>query len=274
MAGRFDAVLRGPFLGAARRCSSPGCWSAGCCRPAPAPGRSRSDCAMCCSARPACARCAAAWLRWRCSVARALAAAASFSFPAYHFVVLTASAQRGAAVLPVGVVAHAAAGSAARLPRGERGLGAGAAGADPGRGLRSVLRAAPAAFGGLGGVAAFEPRLAAAYAPPALVRRHGPAVPGRVRVHADHALRGLGRDPAAVRPDATRSLRRPHTGAARRAGPGGWAGPGAVLAVAVRARLREGKTLYAAGASYHAYLEFPVLLALLFSYRRTNQGAA
>jgi len=47
-----------------------------------------------------------------------------------------------------------------------------------------------------------------------------------------------------------------------------------VLGVVFALDYAQGKTLYAAGASYHAYLEFPVLLALLLSYRRTTQGAA
>jgi len=38
-----------------------------------------------------------------------------------------------------------------------------------------------------------------------------------------------------------------------------------VLAVAFLLDYASGKSLYAAAASYHAYLEFPVLLALVFA---------
>jgi hypothetical protein len=42
---------------------------------------------------------------------------------------------------------------------------------------------------------------------------------------------------------------------------------GWVLAVLFVSDYAQGRTLYAAFASYHAYLEFPVLLALLFGRR-------
>jgi hypothetical protein len=45
------------------------------------------------------------------------------------------------------------------------------------------------------------------------------------------------------------------------------AGLGGVLAVLFAIDYASGKALYAAFASYHAYLEFPVLLAVLFSLR-------
>jgi hypothetical protein len=46
------------------------------------------------------------------------------------------------------------------------------------------------------------------------------------------------------------------------------AGAAAVLGVLFLADYAQGRTVYQAFASYHAYLEFPVLLALLFSRRR------
>jgi hypothetical protein len=46
-----------------------------------------------------------------------------------------------------------------------------------------------------------------------------------------------------------------------------------VLAVLFWLDYASGKTLYAAAASYHAYLEFPVLLALVFAVRRSPAGA-
>ena len=45
-------------------------------------------------------------------------------------------------------------------------------------------------------------------------------------------------------------------------------GLAATLAVLFVADYRQGRLLYASGASYHAYLEFPVLLALLFGATR------
>jgi hypothetical protein len=41
-----------------------------------------------------------------------------------------------------------------------------------------------------------------------------------------------------------------------------------VLGVIFALDYAQGKALYAAGASYHAYLEFPVLLALILAHRR------
>jgi hypothetical protein len=41
-----------------------------------------------------------------------------------------------------------------------------------------------------------------------------------------------------------------------------------VLGVVFALDYFQGRTLYAAGASYHAYLEFPVLLALIFAFRK------
>jgi len=46
------------------------------------------------------------------------------------------------------------------------------------------------------------------------------------------------------------------------------AGLAVVLGVVFALDYFQGRTLYAAGASYHAYLEFPVLLALIFAFRK------
>ena len=66
-------------------------------------------------------------------------------------------------------------------------------------------------------------------------------------------------------PDADRGLRRARALAAgRRAWPVGLVG-GAFLAVLFLSDYFQGRALYGALATYHAYLEFPVLLALLMA---------
>jgi hypothetical protein len=50
------------------------------------------------------------------------------------------------------------------------------------------------------------------------------------------------------------------------------AGLGGVLAVLFAVDYASGKALYAAFASYHAYLEFPVLLAMLLGLRDTGRS--
>ena len=127
-----------------------------------------------------------------------------------------------------------------------------------------LLRAAPAALGGLG---SFEVAgLVRTYAPPSLV----PTDLG-VRflvvfafMQTMHYVVWVGVLPryapeAAARFDARVPLLR---------GGRAWLlgiGLAGVLAVAFLLDYANGKSLYAAAASYHAYLEFPVLLALVFS---------
>jgi hypothetical protein len=130
-----------------------------------------------------------------------------------------------------------------------------------------LLRAAPAAFGGLGGVAAFEPgRLAASYAPPALAADMGVRFLAVFAfMQTMHYVVWVGVLPryapeAAARFDARVPMLR-----GRRT----WLLGGALalfLGVVFVLDYAQGKTLYAAGAAYHAYLEFPVLLALVLAY--------
>jgi hypothetical protein len=132
----------------------------------------------------------------------------------------------------------------------------------------ALLRAAPAGFGGLGGVAAFDPdRLAASYAPPALAADLGLRFLAVFAfMQTMHYVVWVGILPryapeAAARFDARVPVLR---------GGRAWllgAGIGLVLAVLFATDYAQGKALYAAFATYHAYLEFPVLLALLLSYR-------
>jgi hypothetical protein len=111
------------------------------------------------------------------------------------------------------------------------------------------LRTLPAGFGGLGGVAAFDPtKLAPLYAPPALV--------------ADMGMRFLA---------VFAFMQTMHYVV--------WVAVLPRYAPEAAARFAQGKAIYAAGASYHAYLEFPVLLALMLAYApgaadRTNEAAA
>ena len=106
-------------------------------------------------------------------------------------------------------------------------------------------------------------------------RRHRPAgrrgrdrsaFPGDVRLHADDALRRLGRIPPPVRPRRCRSIRRPGAMAQRSTRlAAGRRRRRAFLAVLFLSDYFAGRALYGALATYHAYLEFPVLLALVMS---------
>ena len=128
---------------------------------------------------------------------------------------------------------------------------------------------------GLGGVAAFEPaKLAAAYAPPALAADMGMRFLAVFAfMQTMHYVVWVGVLPRFA-PDVSARFdaRVPVLGGGRAWLLGG--GLALVLGFVFALDYAQGKTLYAAGASYHAYLEFPVLLALLLSYRRTSQGAA
>jgi hypothetical protein len=204
-----------------------------------------------------------AWLTLALAVL-ALAAAVSFAFPAYHFVVLSHLHN----VVPLFFLWE----WSATLRPGRRGLfravNVGWVLVVPGLILSGlfdpVLRAAPAALGGLG---SFEVAgLVRTYAPPSLV----PTDMG-VRflvvfafMQTMHYVVWVGVLPryvpeAAARFDARVPLLR---------GGRAWLlglGLAGVLAVAFLLDYASGKSLYAAAASYHAYLEFPVLLALVFA---------
>jgi hypothetical protein len=194
----------------------------------------------------------------------ALAASVSFAFPAYHFVVLSHLHN----VVPLFFLWE----WSASLRPGRRGLfravNLGWVLVVPGLILSGlfdpVLRAAPAALGGLG---SFEVAgLVRTYAPPSLV----PTDMG-VRflvvfafMQTMHYVVWIGVLPryapeAAARFDARVPVLR---------GGRAWLlglGLAAVLSVAFLLDYASGRSLYAAAASYHAYLEFPVLLALVFA---------
>jgi len=164
--GRFDAILTGPFL-----------WLLGAlitgvvvCRllPVSAVTRGVEIGLSYVLLGVACVRSLARWWRVFALVVLGGAAATSLVFPAYHFVVLTHLHN----VVPLFFLWE----WSRRLPDRARwlfrGVNLGWVLGVPALLLSGVfdplLRAAPAAFGGLGGVAAFEPgRLVPTYAPPA-----------------------------------------------------------------------------------------------------------
>jgi hypothetical protein len=120
-------------------------------------------------------------------------------------------------------------------------------------------------------VAAFEPgRLAASYAPPALAAELGTrflvvfAFMQTMHYVVWVAVLPRFAPEAAARFDARVPALR---------GGRAWllgAGLALVLGVVFALDYAQGKTLYAAGATYHAYLEFPVLLALVLAYPKEN----
>jgi hypothetical protein len=262
--GRFDTVLAGPFLALLIALVT----GVMVCRLLPPGSGSRAAeiglsyvllavaCVRCLSRRRG-------WLALSLAVL-ALAASVSFAFPAYHFVVLSHLHN----VVPLFFLWE----WSGSLRPGRRGLfravNLGWVLVVPGLILSGlfdpVLRAAPAALGGLG---SFEVAgLVRTYAPPSLV----PTDMG-VRflvvfafMQTMHYVVWVGVLPryapeAAARFDARVPLLR---------GGRAWLlglGVAGVLSVAFALDYASGKSLYAAAASYHAYLEFPVLLALVFA---------
>ena len=204
------------------------------------------------------------------------AAAASLTFPAYHFVVLTHLHN----VVPLFFLWEWSRTMAPRVRQTFRATNLAWVVAIPALFLAgafdNLLQAAPIDLGelasrafGLGGVAAFDPdRLAAAYAPPALVEAMGMrflAVFAFMQtMHYVVWVAVLPRfaPEAAARFDArVPALRR---GRAWLLG----AGLAVILGVVFALDYATGRTLYASAASYHAYLEFPVLLALILAHPR------
>jgi hypothetical protein len=262
--GRFDTVLAGPFLALLVALVT----GVMVCRLLP-PGNGSRAAEIGLSyvlLAAACVRSVAhrkGWLTLAVAVL-ALAATVSFAFPAYHFVVLSHLHN----VVPLFFLWE----WSASLRPGRRGLfravNLGWVLVVPGLILSGlfdpVLRAAPAALGGLG---SFEVAgLVRTYAPPSLV----PTDMG-VRflvvfafMQTMHYVVWIGVLPryapeAAARFDARVPVLR---------GGRAWLlglGLAAVLSVAFLLDYASGRSLYAAAASYHAYLEFPVLLALVFS---------
>jgi hypothetical protein len=203
----------------------------------------------------------------------AVAATASLTFPAYHFVMLTHLHN----VVPLFFLWEWSRSMSPSARRGFRAANLAWVVGVPALLLAGVfdpvLRASAAAFGGLGGVAAFDPqRLAASYAPPALAGEMGLRFLAVFAfMQTMHYVVWVGILPryapeAAARFDARVPVLR---------GGRAWllgGGLALVLGVVFAIDYAQGKTLYAAGATYHAYLEFPVLLALLLSYRTTRSG--
>jgi hypothetical protein len=268
--GRFDAILAGPFL-----------WMLGAlitgvvvCRLLPVSAATRGV-EIGLSYVLLAVACVRALSRWWLALALAVLAGAlltSLTFPAYHFVVLTHLHN----VVPLFFLWEWSRGMAAGPRRGFRAVNLGWVVGVPALILAGVfdplLRAVPATFGGLGGglggVAVFEPvRLAASYAPPALAADMGLRFLAVFAfMQTMHYVVWVGLLPryapeAATRFDARVPLLR---------GGRAWLlGGGLALALGVVFALdyAQGRTLYAAGASYHAYLEFPVLLALILAFR-------
>ena len=262
--GRFDTVLAGPFLALLVALVT----GVMVCRLLPPGNGSRAaeiglSYVLLAVASVRCLGPRRGWLALSLAVL-ALAASVSFAFPAYHFVVLSHLHN----VVPLFFLWE----WSATLRPGLRGLfravNLGWVLVVPGLILSGlfdpVLRAAPAALGGLG---SFEVAgLVRTYAPPSLV----PTDMG-VRflvvfafMQTMHYVVWIGVLPryapeAAARFDARVPVLR---------GGRAWLlglGLAAVLSVAFLLDYASGRSLYAAAASYHAYLEFPVLLALVFS---------
>jgi hypothetical protein len=267
VAGRFERILSGPFL-----------WLLGVlitgvliCRLLPVSGVTRGvEIGLCYVVLgAACVRALTHRPLWLVAALLLVAAAAavSLTFPAYHFVVLTHLHN----VVPLFFLWEWSRGMAAGARRAFRAVNLAWVIGVPALILAGafdwLLRAAPAAFGGLGGVAAFEPgRLAASYAPPALAADMGVRFLAVFAfMQTMHYVVWVGVLPryapeAAARFDARVPMLR-----GRRA----WLLGGALalfLGVVFVLDYAQGKTLYAAGAAYHAYLEFPVLLALVLAY--------
>jgi hypothetical protein len=271
--GRFDAILRGPFLVLL------GTLITGVliCRLLPVSAATRGvEIGLCYVVLgAACVRALrGAWLALALLVL-ATAAAASFTFPAYHFVMLAHLHN----VVPLFFLWEWSRTMTPGLRRGFRAANLAWVVGVPALLLAGVfdpfLRALPTGFGGLGGVAAFEPvKLAAAYAPPALAADMGMRFLAVFAfMQTMHYVVWVGVLPRFA-PDVSARFdaRVPVLRGGRAWLFGG--GLALVLAVVFALDYAQGRTLYAAGATYHAYLEFPVLLALLLSYRRTSQGAA
>jgi len=270
VAGRFDTVLAGPFLGLLAALIT----GVFVCRllPVSAGTRAAEIGLSYVLLGAACVR--ALRRRWIwLAVALAVlagAAATSLAFPAYHFVVLTHLHN----VVPLFFLWDWSRGLGGGRRWAFRAVNVGWVLAIPGLLLAGafdgVLRAAPAALGGFGGVAAFEPaRLVGSYAPPALA-----STEMGVRflavfafMQTMHYVVWVGVLPrfapdAAARFDARVPVLR---------GGRAWllgGGLAAVLGLMFALDYANGKTLYAAAATYHAYLEFPVLLALILASHR------
>ena len=260
--GRFDTVLAGPFLGLLVALIT----GVMVCRLLPVGSGTRAA-EIALSYVLLAAACVRSlrrlWLALGLAVLT-VAAMVSFTFPAYHFVVLSHLHN----VVPLFFLWEWSSSLAPRVRGLFRAVNVGWVLGVPALILSGVLdpllRAAPAALGGLGSFQVAG--LVRTYAPPSLV----PTSLG-VRflvvfafMQTMHYVVWIGVLPryapeAAARFDARVPVLR---------GGRAWllgVGLAAVLAIAFWLDYASGKSLYAAAASYHAYLEFPVLLALVFA---------
>lgn len=266
MAGRFEQVLHGPFLRLLAALIS----GIVLCRVLPAGTASRDGeillaygllaaaCVHALRQRPAV-------LAASCAVIAA-AATASLSFPDYHFVVLTHLHN----VVPLLFLWEWSKG----MRRGRRAFRAVQVGWVL---VIPALILSGALDGLMGAGSAWTARLSVSYTPPAW--QHGGTDQRFVTVFAFmalmHYLVWVWFMPRYA-PDATAAFeRRVPVLNARRA----WAlglGAGAALAVLFVSDYDQGTSVYAALASYHAYLEFPVLLMLVLGTgpRATTGGTA
>ncbi len=268
VAGRFDNILTGSFL----RLLVALITGVLICRLLPPSTATRAaEIGLCYSLLGV--ACIRAWRhtpRWLMAAAFILivAAIASLAFPAYHFVVLTHlhnlvplfflwewshGMVRGRTAFRIANVGWVLVIPALLL------VGA----------FDGLLRTAPAALAGFGGVGSFDPgRLAVAYTPPAMattdIALRFLAVFAFMQTM--HYVVWIGVLPRFA-PDA--SARFDQRMPALKGGRAWLLGIGlaAVFGLLFALDYANGKALYAAVASYHAYLEFPVLLALILGYK-------
>jgi hypothetical protein len=266
--GRFNAVLAGPFLALLLALVT----GVAVCRLLPVgPGARVAEIALSyLLLGAACVRALARrpwWLAGSLGVL-AGAATASLTFPAYHFVVLSHLHN----VVPLFFLWEWSRGMTGGARRAFRAVNVGWVLIIPGLILAGafdgLLRTAPAALGGFGGVRAFEAGgLTAAYAPPGW---SGTDVGLRFLavfafMQTMHYVVWVGVLPRyAPEASAAFDARVP----VLRGGRTWLLGAGLALALGVLFAVdyAGGKSFYAVGATYHAYLEFPVLLALVFAF--------
>jgi len=277
VAGRFEQILAGPFLALLVALIT----GVAVCRLLPAGPATRSTEILLCYALLGFACVHTFWRRaprhgsslWLVGTGAALigAAAVSLTFPSYHFVVLSHLHN----VVPLFFLWE----WSRTIARGRwafRSVNLGWVLVVPALLLVGafdpLLHATPASLMGFGGVEAFDPaRLAAAYTPAAWT-----TTDMAVRflavfafMQTMHYVVWIGVLPRFA-PDATARFdaRVP----ALRGGRAWLLGGGLAVALGVLFALdyAAGKSIYAAAASYHAYLEFPVLLALILGYSRPD----
>jgi hypothetical protein len=265
VAGRYESVLSGRFLLLLVALVS----GVALCRLAPAGVVSRSAEIVLSYGllAAACVRTLAGRRGWLAGslVVVGAAATVSLSFPAYHFVVLGHLHN----VVPLFFLWDWSRTMPDRTRRAFRAANLGWVVVVPAvllsGALDGVLRGAPVALGGFGGVVSFDPaRLAPAYTPPALSELGLRFLAAFAFMQTMHYVVWVGILPryapeAAARFDARVPILR--RGRAWLLG----AGLAVALGVVFAIDYTSGRTLYAAAASYHAYLEFPVLLALILA---------